>query len=87
MKHDYNHIVFLVKDLAGNQYYYFDSPFEVDQEWQSITFWAICVSPSDVLYLMDGSQEWHEVQPNAYFLPQLLNKMLLINNQHQKKSA
>lgn len=53
-----------MKDLAGNDYLYFDTAVEVKVSPHSHPFaaWAVCVSPEDELYVMDSNEEWHRVE-------------------------
>lgn len=59
----YTECVEIVKSLVGHDYLYFDSAVEVKLSPHSYPFsaWAACVSPQDLLYLMDGEEQWHAV--------------------------
>ena len=54
----------IVKDLVGHEYLYFDNAVEVKATPHTHPFnaWAVCVSPSEDLYVMDGDEQWHQVE-------------------------
>jgi hypothetical protein len=64
MKSIFDECVSIVKSLAGHDYLYFDQAVEVKVSPHSYPFsaWAVCVSPSDTLYVMDSDEQWHEVE-------------------------
>lgn len=66
MKTIYQDCADIVRDLAGNDYLYFDAAVEIKLTPHSFPFraWGVCVSPKDVIYLMDSDQEWHELTVN-----------------------
>ncbi|RYY95585.1 MAG: hypothetical protein EOO11_15515 [Chitinophagaceae bacterium] len=53
----------IVKGLAGHEYLYFESAVEVKTTPHTppVAAWAVCVSPDDVLYVMDADEGWHPV--------------------------
>jgi hypothetical protein len=57
----------IIRDLVGHEYLYFDTALEVRTSPHSFPFqaWGVCVSPEDEIYVMDGNQEWHKVEPNV----------------------
>ncbi|HVG42849.1 MAG TPA: hypothetical protein VM888_14650 [Chitinophagaceae bacterium] len=57
----------IVKDLAGNEYLYFDTAIEVKTTPHTYPFsaWGVCVSPDNRLYVMDNNEEWHEVKADS----------------------
>ena len=60
----FNECVDIVKDLVGNDYLYFESAVEVKVSPHSFPFaaWAVCVSPKNELFVMDSSEQWHQVE-------------------------
>lgn len=67
----------IIKDLAGNEYLYFDSAVEIKITPHSNPFyaWGVCVSPAGSLYVMDSDQEWHEVEPNVGNAPLIIGSL------------
>jgi hypothetical protein len=57
----------IVKDLVGHEYLYFDTALEVRTSPHTFPFqaWGVCVSPENEIYVMDGNQDWHKVEPNV----------------------
>lgn len=55
-------IIEKVKQLAGNNYLYFEDAISVKQTPHSIPvkMWAVCVK-DDAIYLMDSDEQWHEL--------------------------
>jgi hypothetical protein len=55
----------IIKDLAGNEYLYFDTAIEIKTSPHSFPLraWGVCISPAGRLYVMDSDQEWHEADP------------------------
>lgn len=70
----------IVKDLVGNDYLYFDQAVEVKVTPHTYPFsaWAVCVSPKDELYAMDGNEQWHKVELEDY------NAALVIGSLYQR---
>lgn len=60
----YQECVEIVKDLVGHDYLYFESAVEVKVSPHTFPFaaWAVSVSPKDELYIMDGDEQWHQVE-------------------------
>ena len=54
----------IVRDLVGTYYLYFYTAVEVKISPHSFPFsaWAVCVSPKNDLYVMDSSEQWHQVE-------------------------
>lgn len=82
----------IVKDLVGNDFLYFDSAVEVKVSPHSYPFaaWAVCVSPKDELYAMDGNEEWHQVEladnNAALVIGSLYQRLRLMRIQYAKAS-
>jgi hypothetical protein len=57
-------IVSIIKDLVGHQFLYFNTALLIKLSPHSwpLAIWAICVSPSDQIYVMDNAEEWHELK-------------------------
>lgn len=51
-------IIEKVKQLAGNNYLYFEDAISIKKTPHSIPvkMWAVSISPDDVIYLMDSDQ-------------------------------
>lgn len=60
----YDECIDMVRSLAGGSNLYFEAPLEVRLSPHSFPFsaWAVCIGPQDRLALMDGSEEWHEIE-------------------------
>ncbi len=70
----------IVKDLAGNEYLYFDTAIQVKTSPHTYPFsaWGVCVSPDNRLFVMDNNEEWHEVTADSG------NAVLLIGSLYQR---
>ena len=53
-----------MKGLAGHEFLYFETAIEVKVTPHSVPFnaWAACVSPKDELFLMDSTEQWHQIE-------------------------
>ena len=82
----------IVKDLVGNEFLYFDSAIEIKLSPHSYPFyaWGVCVSPTNALYVMDGNEEWHEVDPAVGNAPlvigSLYQRLQLMRRKYAKAS-
>ncbi len=82
----------IVKGLVGHEYLYFDSKVEVKTSPHTFPFaaWAVCVSPTDDLYVMDADEEWHQVslsdQKDALVIGSLYQRLRLMRMQYAKAS-
>ena len=57
-------IIYMVKDLVGNEFLYFDTSLLIKltpQTWP-VQIWAVSVSPNNEIFLMDGFQTWHPLE-------------------------
>lgn len=56
-----------VKEWAGNDYLYFDDALKIKLSPHSapVYVWGVCISPDDVLYIMDNNQEWTAIDNDA----------------------
>ena len=88
----FNECVDIVKDLVGNDYLYFKSAVEVKVSPHSFPFaaWAVCVSPKNELFVMDSSEQWHQVEladGNASLvIGSLYQRLRLMRTQYAKAS-
>lgn len=57
-------IVEMVKGLVGNEYLYFDTSLliKLSPHTWPIQIWAVCVSPSNDIYIMDGFEQWEKLE-------------------------
>lgn len=66
-----------IEGMAGNEYLYFDNPaiatLLTQKTWWA---WGVCVSPSKVLYVMDATEEWHEVAETDLPVIEALHRMV-----------
>jgi hypothetical protein len=91
MKNITQDCVDIVKDLAGHEYLYFDTALEVRTSPHTFPFqaWGVCASPQDELYVMDGNQEWHKIEPNvgnAYLvLGSLYQRLQLLRRKYPQR--
>ncbi|MFL5809123.1 MAG: hypothetical protein ACJ749_06340 [Flavisolibacter sp.] len=76
----YEECIEITRSLVGQEYLYFNDPVEVKVSPHSPSFntWAVCISPSDKLYVMDNNEEWHEVELND------INGALVIGSLYQR---
>jgi hypothetical protein len=61
MKED---VIKIIKELVGHEYLYFDTSLlvKVSPHTWPVQMWAVCVSPKDEIFLMDGLEQWHELE-------------------------
>lgn len=82
----------IVKDLVGNEYLYFENAIEIKVSPHSHPFaaWAVCVSPSDDLYVMDSDEQWHQVEMRdgnaALVIGSLYQRLRLMRTRYAKAS-
>ena len=82
----------IVRDLVGNDYLYFDTAVEVKISPHTFPFaaWAVCVSPKDDLFVMDSSEQWHQVELNdtnaALVIGSLYQRLRMMRVQYRKAS-
>jgi hypothetical protein len=83
----------MIKELAGNEYLYFDQAVEVKMSPHSFPFhaWAVCVSPSDELYMMDAEEQWHQLTAAddraALVVGSLYQRLKLMQLHHYRKAS
>ncbi len=72
----------MVKHLAGNDELFFGSAVQVKLTPHSLPFnaWAVQISPKDELFVMDGSQNWHQLETTD------INAELMIGSLYQRLS-
>jgi len=87
-----NECVEIIKDLVGNDYLYFNNAVEVKTSPHSFPFnaWAVCVSPSNELYVMDSDEQWHKTELNdsnaALVIGSLYQRLKLMRVSYAKAS-
>ena len=92
MKHVLQECIDIVKDLAGNEYLYFDTAVEVKVTPHSYPFavWGVCASPDNRLFVMDSDEQWHEVELTddnaALVIGSLYQRLTLMRTQYAKAS-
>ncbi len=92
MKHILQECIDIVKDLAGNEYLYFDTAVEVKITPHSFPFaaWAVCVSSADQLFVMDNEEQWHEIELQddnaALVIGSLYQRLAMMRTQYAKAS-
>jgi hypothetical protein len=82
----------IIKDLVGNEYLYFENAVEIKVSPHSHPFaaWAVCVSPNDELYVMDGDEQWHQVELRdgnaALVIGSLYQRLRMMRTRYAKAS-
>jgi hypothetical protein len=82
----------IVKDLAGNEYLYFDTAIQVKTTPHTFPFsaWGVCVSPDNRLFVMDNNEDWHEVKADSsnasLVIGSLYQRLQLMRVQYAKAS-
>jgi hypothetical protein len=82
----------IVKDLAGNEYLYFDTAIQVKTTPHTFPFsaWGVCVSPDNQLFVMDSNEDWHEVKADSgnatLVIGSLYQRLQLMRVQYAKAS-
>ena len=82
----------IIVGLVGNEYLYFDTAVEVKLTPHSFPFaaWAVCVSPTNDLYVMDSDEQWHvlELDDNnaSLVIGSLYQRLRLMRIQYAKAS-
>jgi hypothetical protein len=88
----FNECLDIVKDLVGNEYLYFESAVEVKVSPHSFPFaaWAVCASPKDELFVMDSSEQWHQVELSddnaSLVIGSLYQRLRLMRTRYAKAS-
>lgn len=87
-----NIIINKVFDTVSDEYYYFDEPVEVKPTPHTppVRIYAICVSPTKKLWVMDQNEQWHEVEANresAMLIGSLYQRIQTIEQFNQKGAA
>lgn len=88
----YQECVDIIKDVVGNDYLYFETAVEVKLSPHTWPFaaWAVCVSPRDELYVMDGNEQWHAVEMTdvnaALVMGSLYQRLKLMRIEYAKAS-
>jgi len=67
MKTIFQECIDITKEIAGQEFLYFDSALELKLTPHTIPFnvWAVCVSPKDELFVMDSDEQWHQVDSDS----------------------
>jgi hypothetical protein len=57
-------IIAMIKDLVGNEYLYFQTSLlvKITPHTWPVQIWAVCVSPKNQIFLMDGLETWNELE-------------------------
>jgi hypothetical protein len=79
----------IVRDLAGSDYLYFDSPLMVKMnphDHNNVTFWAVCASPDDRVFVMDAGEQWYELEAREQALINTLYQRVRFM-EHKLKTA
>lgn len=63
----------IVRDLVGSKYLYLDSPISIKLSKNSfpLNITAVCTTPApyNIVYVMDGGNQWHELNENSDVKP------------------
>jgi len=80
-------VIQIIRELVGEDYLYFSSRLQIKlspHKWPD-TFWAVCVGPSDRIFLMDGDMKWHEMEETdinyGTVLPTLYQRVQFMQSQ------
>jgi hypothetical protein len=82
----------IVKELVGHDYLYFETAVEIKTTPHTPAFaaWGVCVSPKDVLYVMDHDEYWHMIELNdtnaALVIGSLYQRLRMMRVQYKKAS-
>jgi hypothetical protein len=82
-------LIELIKSLVGNEYLYFDTAVVIKKTPHTIplNMWAVSVSPSGKVYVMDADEKWHEVEEkDSRIIASLYQRLKLISEQYKKAS-
>ena len=88
----YRECTAIVKELAGNEYLYFDAAVEVKVTPHTPPFaaWAVSVSPKDDLYVMDSNEQWYPIALGdtnaALVIGSLYQRLRIMRVQYKKAS-
>lgn len=57
-------IVRLIKEMVGHEFLYFDTSLlvKITPHTWPVQMWAVCVSPKHEIFLMDGFEQWHQLE-------------------------
>lgn len=79
----YNETATIIRNLASDEYLYFDEPVVYKNLFQSFNFWGICADKSFRIFVMDSSEEWHLVGKDEYSIIKLLfERVQLLRKQY-----
>lgn len=54
----------IIKGLVGHEFLYFATSLliKISPHTYPVQIWAVCVSPDDEIYLMDGLEQWYKLE-------------------------
>jgi hypothetical protein len=57
-------IITMIKEMVGHEYLYFSTSLlvKITPHTWPVQMWAVSVSPSDEIFLMDGFEAWHKLE-------------------------
>jgi hypothetical protein len=73
-------------ELAGHEYLYFDLGVCCPQS--GFQAWAVSVSPSGGVHVMDSDEQWHPLEPTKFsmaFIEAMDKEMLRLQSRYGKK--
>lgn len=70
-------IIEIVKGLVGTEFLYFDTSLVMKSSPHTypVHIWAVCVSPNDEIYLMDGFEQWEKLEETDRNYDQVLSTL------------
>lgn len=73
----YQNCIDILKQIVGNEYLYLSEPIKIiDTDLFFIEVWALCASPAGDLYVMNGAEQWHQVEPTDLMAIEPVHKRL-----------
>jgi hypothetical protein len=74
-------IITTIRNLVGSEYLYLSEAITIKLNPHSwpLNVWAVCVSPSDELYVMDADEQWHQVsEADKLVIPSIYQRVKLL---------
>jgi hypothetical protein len=80
-------IAFIIKELTGHEYLYFNDALTVKMhphDHFEVSFWAVCVSRANQVFVMTADEQWHQVEERETALIQsLYQRVKLMDKQYK----
>lgn len=86
----YKETAFLIKEIIGNNYLYFDKALLVKKtphDIHSVSLWGATVDPKGNIWVMDANQDWYELNEDETPIVQSLYQRISIIYSNYKQAS